>query len=760
MMKRHTIFTIILLLLSSLWAAAEDEFVIGAYSQYQLQNAHQTEEVFSQLAKLLSDAGYNTVLYSMPYDAVKNGRLEAALKALKKYEIKSIIDDWAFEADSAIGVTAMANGSYLKLEAEYHYDANAKTYREEKFAHDNAELDRYNMVFRHDMGRRSEYLPNTYSNGFAWLCDANAGDKAGIALSEPLFRWKAKDDKKPRHLGSDLRFFPSAKENRLYIKVALMWDDLPQDAKVAELKLKVLRKDQPTLAGEKSEDPYLELPLTSVHPELYDSIIINKDYGESCKDPITGAYIFEYFTPIPKRGSQTFNKTMEADYFLHISPTLYWYGKGNLAIDYLELEDELHRALNMEVHPWQAAFDQRLRDISIIPNSQSIIYYYGKDEPLQGQFSTFNKLEKRLEAQSLGLITATNILHSDLQKAGDLPGYFHFGLFLDQADPSIVMLDAYALQEWGKGAGTLLRWNNDLDHRLFIQNKLDDMVLDNYLELARLVKLSGKHSDTKLFFVPQSFGEKVLPLDSGEWLYFMPPLSMQKCLQLLPLCYAADGIIDFAITSNRKQDFPFRDSFYNRLTPITHDANYQNPRTMEDESFLQNLAEANAKIQVYGPLIRKLEWQDAYCLYAKGKSRKPSSSVIKSMQVLNTDKAAYQGYVQRGEYLADDALPTIMLVNRRAVFKKGKPSLVDWKVETAFENAPDQSVRITLNRIEEQAYGLYDPYLQTLYVSDNHVFDITLEAGDGALLQVVPVEYPLVKVPPKRSWFKRLFGIK
>ena len=756
-MKRNLLVAVLLILLSLPLVASEDEFIIGAYSQYMLEGAHETEEVFSGLAKLLSEAGYNTVLYSMTHDSALDGRLEAALRALKKYELKSIIDDWSYRTNSSIGVTGMAYGNYLKLEAEYHYDAKAKTYVEEKFAHDNAENHGHYLVFRHDVGKRSQYKPELYSNAYAWVCDADAGDKAGIALGDPIFRWKAENASRPKNLGSEFKFFPRAdRDNRLYVRVALMWEDMPKDAKIAEIKLRVLKK------GSGSEkDPYLELPLTPVQPELYSTVITNKDYAGISKDPKTGAHIFEYFTPLSNLSSDIYTVAYDGSFFDHISPTLHWYGAGRLIIDYIELEDELYRAFDVEDHPLVKALDKRLRDIAKLPYSESITHLYGKDEPLQGQFAAFNKLDKHLQSRSRRLIAATNILHANLQKAGGLPGYSHYELFLEQADPSIVMLDAFALQEWGAGPGTLIRWNEDLNHRLFIQNKLDNMVLDHYLALTRLVKHSPKHKNTELFFVPQTFGEKVVPRDSREWLYFMPPLSMQKCLQLLPLCYAADGILDFALTSNREQNFPHRtDEAFNRITPIAHDENYLNPRILEDESFMQNLAEANAKIKVYGPIIRKLNWQDAYCIDGLGKNQKPGSKIIKSIRIQSKEKAPYTGYVQCGEYLDDNEMPTIMLVNRRAVLKKGQPSLAGWKVEDDFENAPDQTVKITLNPIDGQAFGLYDPFINNLYVSNDLVFEVNLAAGDGALLQIVPVPYPYTPPAPKRNWFQRLFGLK
>ncbi|HHZ14564.1 MAG TPA: hypothetical protein GX398_00405 [Candidatus Cloacimonetes bacterium] len=757
-MKRRVLIAILLSLLTFLAAASEDEFIIGAYSQYMLEYAHETEKVFTDLGKLLSDAGYNTVCYSMPHASVLDGRLEAALRALKKYNLKSIIDDWGYRANSSIGVTAMAYGNYLKLEAEYHYDARAKVYKEEKFAHDNAEQNSHNMVFRHDTGRRSEYLPDNYSNAYAWVCDAASGDKAGLVLGEPIHRWKAAGAARPNFLGPELKFYPNAdRENRLYIRLALMWDDMPEDAKIAQVGLKVLNK---AFEAGKDKDPYVELPLISAHPEFYDTVITNKDYAGVNKDPDTGAYIFEFYTPLFNLGSKIYTVAYDGNFFDHISPTLHWFGDGRLAVDYVELEDELHKALHTDNHPMKLALDKRLHDIDQIPNSETISHFYGKDEPPQGNFSAFNMLEKYIAEKSHHLITATNVVNANLQKAGGLPPYLHYDLFLEKAKPNTVMLDPFALLEFGAGPGTFIRWNKNFKHRLFIQNKLDSMVLDHYWELTNAVKRSPEHKDTTLLYAVQTFGEKVIPRESREWLYFMPPLNMMKCLKLLPLCYAVDGVLDFALASNREHEFPYQDDRYNRLTPIHHDENYLNPRTMEDESFIKTITETNDKIKVYGPLIKELSWEDAYCVSGRGKNKKPHSEIIKSISVRKTDNSPYHGYVQCGEYTNDEGLPTIMLVNRRAVFKKGKPGLADWKLEKEFENAPDQSVRITINPVDNQAYGLYDPYLNNLYVSDNLVFEVVLAAGDGALLQIVPVDYPYRIEAPKRSWFKRLFGIK
>jgi len=783
-MKRSLLLLLSCLYLLCLYATAREDYIIGAYSQYQLHHAHQTEAVFSDLAELLKQAGYNTVLYSTRYEEAVNGRLELALKALNRQGIGSIIDDWAFQADGPVGVTAMANGNYLKMEAEYKWDHQGSKYSPDSFRNDRSDNDLFNIVFRHDTGRRSNHLPERFSNAYAWTCDAALGDKAGIALSEPRFRWKPDNRSFSRVLGYDLKFFPDAKDNRLYLRVALNWQDLPKDSNVARVSIKALKNasmsSRDGVYGVYPAESYQELELFSSQPDIYGTTITNQSYSGVSKDPVSRAMIFEYWTPVPTPGSKLYNEVMSFDFFNHISPTVEWYGEGKLEIDYLELEDELYRALSEPVASdpvsevvseegknLRERLEARLKQISDVPGSESILFFYGKDEPFQGQFATYAKLEDFLKDRDQGLITATHLENTFYKKPGGLPDYFHFGLFLQEGKPSVVMLDAYPLQEWGPGPGARIRWNEDIDHELFVQNKIQTVVLANYHKLTSSVKHSPQHLDTRLFYVPQSFGEKYEPLETGEWRYFMPPLSMQKCLQLLPLCYAADGVIDFALTSNRDAGFPTGNRAFRRLTPISHKASYLQPGSPEGNSYLRNLTEANAKIAVYGPIIRDLQWIDADSVMVKGNHPKLDLKGLKliSLEVLSPGNGPYEGYVQCGYYQDSNGLPSFMLVNRRAVYRTDGDGLVSWDVEKHFVDAEPQTVKLALDtdQLKGTSYGLYDHYLQHLIISDDGVYEIEIAAGDGILLQLVELPDESLKQsyrPTKtRSWFKRLFCI-
>jgi hypothetical protein len=745
---------ILILLCAAAFAVSVDDFVIGAYSQYQLNRADKTAAVFDTVGAWLQKAGYNTVLYSMKHDEVRQGRLAAALASLKKRGLGSVIDDWAWLDQGPVGATPMAYGNYLKLEAEYILD-----YEDGKFIPDplgDAADDSHNIVWRHDTGRRIESGENKYSNGYAWLCDEKENHAAGYATAEPRFRWKPDNRANSRTLGYDLKFFLNAKDNLLYLRVALSFEGTEPGDKVASVALKVLNAslmDSQADFGRYPESSYLELPLKSSLPQLYGTLILNQDYSGVPYDPASGCHIFEYYAEIPAAGTQAFKDAVRSEFFFHINPQVYWFGKGRLALDYLELEDEIHRALgntSKTPHPFLTRLEERLSQIDTQPGSENILYYYGKDEPFQGQYSAYDKLETRLNRLGKKLITATHLENLGYRKPGGLPDYSHYGLFLRTAKPEVVMLDAYPLQEWGPGPGALIRWNTDFDHPLFVQNKIQSVVLANYRYLASLAKSDPEYKDMKLYYIPQAFGEKVDPVESGEWRYFLPPKSLQKCLQLLPLCYAADGIVDYALCDNPDQSFSAGNRTYKRISPLSHATDYTDLRLRRGSDAYYQLLESNRKVAVYGPILQKLEWLEADSVMVKGTHPSLDLREVKlsALEVLPSGDGYYDGYVQCGYYRNAEGLPSFMLVNRRAVFKLSKtPEVTPLDVDTYFVDYAPQTVRLALGgqRSGSEHFALLDPFSGRLFASVDGAFEVSIAAGDGILLQMVPILPPKVK---------------
>lgn len=744
MRRLAAIFTILLAITSL--NAFDTDYRIGAYSQYQLGNATQTRQVFTDLAKAMAYAGYNTTLYSMGNQDIANGRLEQALAALSQHGQASVIDDWAWLDKGPVGVTAMAYSNYIKMEAEFALPKQGDKFSPDVLDAYDRSADKYNYVFRHDTGRRSGSDPKHWSNAYAWICDEEAGDMPGIALSAPRFRWKPDSRDYSRAIGADLKFYVYTSENKLYLRVALLWTGIPEGDKVADISLKALLASaldsKAREYGIYPESAYMDMGLRPVNPGLYGTSIQSHPYPGVLRDKSTGALIFEYYIDIPQAGSDLYKKVMAEEHFLHVSPVVFWHGKGRLEIDYIELEDEPHKALSTPGHPLRKRLQDRLDTIAAVPNAASIIYFYGKDEPFQGQFAGYDRLEDFLEDRDKRLLTATHLENSGLRKPDGLPDYFHFGLFLHEARPSIVMLDAYALQEWGVGNSSLIRWNADPQHELFVQNKLQSIVLNNYRTLATSVRRDPEMAGTMLYFVPQTFGEKYEPVETSEWRYFMPPRTMQKCLQLLPLCYSADGMVDFTITSDPGYSFPAGSRKYRRTTPLAHDANYQNLRVPEGSTAYQQLADANAKIKIYGPIIRTLNWVDADSIMAENRHPNIPLSKLKlsALKVIPDGKGSYDGFVQCGYYTDASGMPSFMLVNRRAVYKnQDSPGIVPWDVDNYFTDATPQTVRFTLGgkADKKSTFALFDPYTGQYYSFAGGSVDIPVAAGDGMLLRMV-----------------------
>jgi hypothetical protein len=109
---------------------------------------------------------------------------------------------------------------------------------------DNTADDSYNSVFRHETGALSENSQN-HQNRYAWICDENDDHVAGMALSYPRFRWKPDYKEHPRTIGYDLKFrLLALVENKLYVTVALKFEDDAPNAPIADVKFKALKNLQ------------------------------------------------------------------------------------------------------------------------------------------------------------------------------------------------------------------------------------------------------------------------------------------------------------------------------------------------------------------------------------------------------------------------------------------------------------------------------------------------------------------------------------
>ncbi len=780
-MKQVLWFFLIISIFIPVYAKHSDAFLNGVFSLYDLRysgDESDTRAKFDLLGHYLHEAGFNATTYSLILDGDFD-KLDDLLPALDRDSIDAIHYDltWSdaiLNRTPEIGVASLSCGNYLHMESEYmlHWTPPVPPNTQGFFdpdilpEYDDSDNDKMNYVFQHDTGHRV-YEEGVYSNERAWVCDPALLHNAGLALYCPRFRWSTGSTALSRYISNDFKFLKSAdahpeNENKLYLRVALKWTEGATNVPVATIKLKVLKKTYIDHLGinpsfdtvntgdydVNDQDLYQKLVLIP-ESSSYTEELFSNDLNDAPVDEFGHRFhIFEYTVSLPPN-SGSFNS---------IDPEIYWEGHTKLYIDYIELEDELHHQMMIDNSEFLTRLQRRLDNIDGL-GFDNIAYYYTADEPYQGSFDTYKKLQTYMSERHKKIITAN--YEPSIDKATvkpnslNLPSYYHPGLFLESASPERIMVDYYPLIE----RGDLIDWNSNNGSN-GIQNKIGSLLLNPYHRISQLVHGNNDYSNTELLFVPQIYGEK--NASTGSWSHIYPPRSMMKCLQMLPLCYGVDGIVSFEIASNPNTTI----SGLNWIAPLEYETypstvngeNRYNNLQVAPGSGYQMLTEANSKINIYGPIIKDLHWVDADAIMTDNAHQNvdindmglTSLIVCNYLQSNPPHNPDYEGYVQCGYYNDNANNPSFMLVNRRAVYRSDNLNTsVGINVDASFTNAPNQTVQFTFTTDAVAHYGgrlgLYDPYSHDLQVMNpNRVVDCTIDAGDGSLRQVVAVLQPNV----------------
>jgi len=750
--------------LSAVETVSASNYLIGAYSQYQLRYVNNPYGRFTELAQKLKEGGFNAASFSTFEENDVTNKLQTALERFNYYGIRSILQDQTWLPNSStpkVGFMALTYGNYLMMEAEYQLKYSGTTFIPDVLPqYDNTGNDKYNYVFRHNTGNLPRAAnQQAYSNGYAWICNAadTTNNQRGLALSYPRFRWKPNDRQNPRTIGYDFKFRTTAlSENKLYLTVAIRFSDCAPMDTVATIKFKILKKSALTSNlkeyGDFNESDYYTFNLVPVNSSQYGTTIYNQAYPLVPRDFPFNNYLFEYYINLPAETDPLYSQLFDNEYFYHINPQIYWHGNGKLIIDYITIEDEYHRSVRLDNSDVTNIYLSRLKNqLQLIdskdPNG-NILYYYAKDEPFQGQFSMFRKMEEYLISKNKQMIAVTN-LHNGIIKPLGYSNYSHPLYYLNEVRPERIMIDAYPLSEYSNNPNKVTKWNDvNAINGQFVQNKLQVLMLDQYKTLADKITHDSEFSNTELLYVPQIFGDYDRDLNNSSennivnWRFFMPPKSMVKCLQLMPLCYAADGIYSFLLAYYSRTSLPTRS--YLLIGPLTHDMSYQNLRPTENSSAWQMVTEANKKINVYGPKIRQLQWVTADVIMTNGAQGVTISDfMLDQLQVIpQNDGSPYQGYVQCGYYRDLNQFPSFMLVNRRAVFSVPNiPTVVQLPVDDFFTDATPQTILFIVNNnatnFFSQNVALYDSYNGELYRAEAQNINISIGPGDGKLLEMV-----------------------
>ncbi len=753
MKVRHTIFLMILAALFSPPAAAKyaDGFVLGNFSYLRATSGFLPR--VDSLAARMREAGYNATVCEI-VDGSSPRQIEQLLGAFDRQGIDAILTDKVWResgADPQYGTEALSIGNYWRFEAEYDSSSTLNQNAEKYF-------------YIHS-GRTGNATRSRLASG-GWLRVLQDG-QPGYALNRMEFRWPtAAHNKGVRyHIGPEIRFVQRAygsgdkddfhanpcADDTLYVTFAFSCSKLPADPDAIILRV--------SLAGFTNQGGQKERMLFSYDPQTgkmfvpreltvrdYNSLpVANRDRDGAKTWPHR-----ELTVALPVRDlydAGLIDPTKGWRYsLLSLNPGFYWLGKGQLELDYVEFEDTMHRQL-LANNALRQAVRERVKNLATA--YENISYLFLTDEPTVGQFSSYREIEHgllsdldKLAPSLKGLISCSWLDRRNVLKDnGD--NFNLISLFDEIAQPRILTFDIYPL--FGS-----LRWNRPEVTR-GVQKTLDMDMLKYY----RSAKIQCAKRGAKFLPATQSYG--VWLYDQQKWGTLRPPKNMQKCLQYLPLCYGAEGLINFklydvvgdpAVTKQTRQDY----------SPINvHESGGK--LSLSFNSHWDAIVEANRRILAYEAPMRSLDWIDSEAVLTEG-YRNPDALVSSGLQTLEVlpqilvlnGISLYDGYVQAGLFRQKSGAPALMLVNRRTEFvfpqagaaSDGSDELLAVppdRFDQACFPAPPQTVRATFSASAVRNLGgrpgLWDPFDNSFYPLDGKVAEVEIGPGDGKLLLLV-----------------------
>jgi len=159
-MKRTTLLLLLICVAMCISAIPASEFLIGAYSQYEMRYVGSNHELkYDALGEFLHNAGFNAttnlVIRDTDFDYTKLGK---ALEKLEAHEVKTILQDLSWQNNNGeIGLQSLSFGNRLQMEAEYmlkmDIDGNFIVDDLETGASEPAS-EEFNYIFKHGTGNR------------------------------------------------------------------------------------------------------------------------------------------------------------------------------------------------------------------------------------------------------------------------------------------------------------------------------------------------------------------------------------------------------------------------------------------------------------------------------------------------------------------------------------------------------------------------------------------------------------------------------
>ena len=574
---------------------------------------------------------------------------------------------------------------------------------------------------------------NSASYGYAWKCNKSK-DKPGYAYTDVTYRWK---DVKGRtqKVGNEFHILkthpdPGRATDSLYITFRVKISNL--DLRISENQellsfiptglmgdayehsdsVKVVSAKGSSFGKfsikdfQKMGSPsgYFDLKFAFSYPELLASKLLTDDMDNNpATDPQYRFYLLR-----------------------SLLTRLYWHGGFDLALDYVEVEDQIHWELRTNPASWKARINRRLRDLVNTPHGDVIKHFYSKDEPCQPQLSSFAILQSMIDPDLPQLMSATYDIEYRNFANNENPSLF------DQVDiarqlgqPRFFLPDMYPVKPES---------NFSPDQKNFVQEAIDHQVLRVYRESKAYTQAK---SERTFYPVVQAFGY----WNGKSWVSWMqPPRATQKALFYLPLCYAPDGIFSFYLSSIINEKTGAGD--YCAIRSV-------GGKELSTDNSIWDITQAvNPSLKFYGTLLKDWQWLGASTIMTEEltSSQPLQQHGVNNLSVVKTGKGSYEGYIECGYYLDPAGALAIFAVNRRGDYFIGTMQdamrYPDQVHPDSYDKYYKQFEPQTLSlSLQNGAFGsfpaLYNPLDNMLVSGDKERVNIALEAGEGKLLKLV-----------------------
>jgi len=820
MKKWRSLLALIILMVgkSSLRAHFSDEFTIGAYSLLKSSSDPEWVTFNSNMLGLMQSMGnYNASICENPLPAsVSVSSADVLIQEHYNHQIDPMLCDYHIGFDStgnlnSAGPHAVSTSNYWLFEAEfdstncpsgYNDDTNKSNMNFYKFTNWYEDYDR--------IGYSTEDTDNTPSRE-VWVCPP---DTLGIALQGLRYRYpkaNANDDiLDPGSfdaIGSEFRFAQWDRQtwdetgplgqhylswNKLYVRYVFKVVSITSG--VNALKFAVLCKNFQTGLME-------PVPMKNImNPgALNDSLAYTFTELQQYSTPVDPLNLEDLYRAITFEIDMDYLRGLGAasddDTYLNtagywncslfaIDPYLVSFGNGTINLDYVEIFDKMYDKLD-ETPPTEAItwLNNRFDDYGGDSLSK-VKSFYTLDEPQFPHFASYSRLNSAISSSSIGSkksFATINWGGGQYKKDPLVRSRFSLPeLFTREENgfgASELMIDYYPLQPANN-------WNATNQDNLVSGGNPDQIPIQGSLDYKLLAHYYGAKQrclqrNIPLYVVPVSAGRWMqFPFDPGYWDYYMMPTgNMQKCLQLLPLCYGVDGVINWKLYDRFDSSSLLNgEQLFALVTKDGDTIDYNTPQFLA-------ICQANAKLKLYGNLIkeRQLQWMNALCLKDTGVfissvygdvgdmlTDIPSQEIgtcLDGIYAFDPDYMSnlspYQGYVQLGIYQDSNSCPFYVLVNRRTDFVDNTSGTMQYLTPnqlrthynesgyaSGFHAAPSQTAEFELSNSAYSHFGptigLYDPYSKHFYTQEDTEIKVEIEPGDGLLLEMVGLLPPVV----------------